>query len=33
VATGKGRDKNAQTDRIEDETAGQWAHQIGGREY
>ena len=29
MVTGKGRGKNAQTDRIEGETAGQWAHQIG----
>ena len=32
MVTGMGRDKNAQTDRIEGETAGQWVHQIG-REY
>ena len=32
MATGKVRDKNAQTDTIDDETAGQTAHQIGSRE-
>jgi len=31
MAMGKGRDKNTHTDRIEGETADQWAHQTGSR--